>query len=324
MTTEPRFPDPRARDAAFDRLVRRRGFATRQQLDALGYSASAISRRKRSGRWNEFVPGSWAPASTLPTIGDRERAVAAWLGDLATVSHLSAAQKLRIPAPKPTRAWISVPFTLRVEQPPLVRLHRTRHPPMPWWAGDLRVTEAARTVVDLGQLLDRDQLTAAMTHVLRERMCTLAQIEDELAELTHKAGTGLVREVVTELSPGFESYLEIVLGKGFARCGMQDLQPQLHIVDPDGTLIAIADFADKEARLLYEADGWAAHGSPAQQARDRRRDAALLERGWQTVRYGTDDILRHLSATLAQARSIRASRRALLGLPPAPCPPRRG
>jgi hypothetical protein len=311
-------PDPHKRDARFDALVRRQGFATRAELEALGFSTSAVSRRSKSGRWNEFVPGCWVPGSARPTLGDRQYAVASWLGDLAVVSHLSAAERLLIPAPRPSLAWFSVPFGMTAQAPEGVRLHRTRHFPIGWWADGVRVTDAARTLVDLGQLLDRDQLVTAMTHALREKLCSLDEIGDNLFLLAHKAGTGLVREVSVELGPGFESFLEVVLGRGFIAGGVLGLIPQYEIHDADGTLVAVADFADEEARLIFEADGWAAHGSPWQQARDRRRDRALLMRGFQTVRYVTDDIMRTLPATVRDARMIRAMRRAELGLPPAP------
>ena len=124
------------------------------------------------------------------------------------------------------------------------------------------MTTAARTLVDLGQLLDRDELVTAMTYALRERMCTLDQIDDILDLLAHKAGTGLVREVSVELGPGFESFIEVVLGKGFIAGGVLGLTPQIKIYDPDGSLVAKADFGDEEARLLFEADGRASTGAP--------------------------------------------------------------
>jgi len=318
MNTPTFEPDRRLRDGRFDALVRRQGFATRAELDGLGYSASAISRRRTSGRWDEFVPGCWVPASARPTLADRQHAVASWLGDLAVVSHLSAAERLRIPVPRPSLAWLSVPFGLTADPPRGVKLHRTRHFPTGRWVDGVRVTTAARTLVDLGQLLDRDELVTAMTHALRERMCTLDQIDDILDLLAHKAGTGLVREVSVELGPGFESFIEVVLGRGFIAGGVLGLTPQFKIYDPDGSLVAIADFGDEEARLLFEADGWAFHGGPWQQARDRRRDRQLLLRGWQTVRYVTNDIMCRLPDTVRDARMIRAVRRAELGLPPAP------
>ena len=122
-------PDRRLRDGRFDALVRRQGFATRAELDRLGYWASAISRRRTTGRWDEFVPGCWVPASARPTLADRQHAVVSWLGDEAVVSHLSAAERLRIPVPRPSLAWFSVPFGLTADPPTRVKLHRTRHFP---------------------------------------------------------------------------------------------------------------------------------------------------------------------------------------------------
>jgi very-short-patch-repair endonuclease len=44
------------------------------------------------------------------------------------------------------------------------------------------------------------------------------------------------------------------------------------------------DFVWPEARLIVEADGWAAHRSRAAFERDRLRDAALGAAGWRVMR----------------------------------------
>jgi very-short-patch-repair endonuclease len=50
----------------------------------------------------------------------------------------------------------------------------------------------------------------------------------------------------------------------------------------------IADFANRKTKLAVELDG----SQHADSRRDRRRDAYLRDRGWSTLRFWNDDVLR--------------------------------
>jgi very-short-patch-repair endonuclease len=76
----------------------------------------------------------------------------------------------------------------------------------------------------------------------------------------------------------------------------------------------VADFACLAAKLVVELDG----GRHAlETARDVRRDAWFAERGYRTLRFWNNDVLRNLDGVLA---AISAA----LGSPPHPNPPPQG
>lgn len=69
-------------------------------------------------------------------------------------------------------------------------------------------------------------------------------------------------------------------------------------------MLAVLDFACPRTRLAVEVDGWAFHGSKAQQQADRFRDRRLLRLGWRTVRYTTEDVLRRPQQSLAELSDL--------------------
>ena len=172
----------------------------------------------------------------------------------------------------------------------------------------LTCTPPARTIVDLAQLATRAELVAWWTTAVVRREVSVDGVLAVAARLHHRGGTGLVHEVAVELGPEFESFLEVVLGGGLGVGRGGWWVPQLTIRHR-GRVVARADFADPSTRTIVEADGFAFHGSTAQQRRDRQRDRLLARIGdWQTLRYGADDILRRLTATLEEIEAVRALR----------------
>jgi very-short-patch-repair endonuclease len=59
----------------------------------------------------------------------------------------------------------------------------------------------------------------------------------------------------------------------------------------------IADFACVSARVVIEVDG-ATHGTDAELAHDRRRDAYLRARKWRVLRVSNEDVYKNLSGVL--------------------------
>jgi hypothetical protein len=82
----------------------------------------------------------------------------------------------------------------------------------------------------------------------------------------------------------------------------------------DRRWIARVDFAYPEAKLFIELDGLESHGSGPALQRDLARQNALVDAGWQPLRYTWVDLSRRDSAVAAEVRRVRQRRLQLLGV----------
>jgi len=285
------------------------GIFTLDQALAAGFTVPAVRSRLSRGVWRELTHGVFASTTTpLASLAWERSAMHSYAGR-AVLSHVSAARAWTIPAPGgDARAWMSIEARSRWVLPDNVRPVRTRHMPVAWVRGDLPVTPPARTVVDLAMCFGRDVLRDAIADVLIRRICTLGHIHTEMNRLTRRKGHAVLRATVAEFRPEFESVLEELVGAGFRRRRVQGFESQFVVRDRLGGSLARVDFADVALKLAVEADGWAHHGSRAQQRRDKLRDRRLAREGWLVLRFTTDEILGDLDAVIDEIQVIRATR----------------
>ncbi|KQT54722.1 hypothetical protein ASG43_03910 [Aureimonas sp. Leaf454] len=85
----------------------------------------------------------------------------------------------------------------------------------------------------------------------------------------------------------------------------------------------LADFVSPSLKLIVEIDG-AQHGAGDQAERDARRDAALAERGYRTLRFLNEALRRDLSGVLDTIGAVVEERRRLPPADPEPLAPRPG
>ena len=211
-------------------------------------------------------------------------------------------------APDDDRAWVTVAPASRWVVPDRVRPVRTRHLPTFWVRDDLAVTPPARTVVDLAMCAGRSALRDAVADALTRGLCRLDHVVTEMNRLSRRRGHALLRVLVEQFRPEFESVLEEMLDGGFARRGVLGFEPQYVVRDRTGATLARIDFADPTRRPWVETDGWAYHGSVVQQQRDKRRDRRLAQLGWVIVRFTTEEVAEHLDEVVDEILAIRASR----------------
>jgi len=296
-------------DAVLGEIARARaGVFTRADALAAGVSAGEIRRRLHRGIWVAESRDVLRAATTPATFDARERAALARAGDEAALSHWSAARRWRLSVPAPTEVWLTLPYPRSPRVPSGVRLTRSRH--MPSAAvrrvDGLPVLDPARTVVDLARFLDERRLTALALEAMQRELCTHEQIAAWRRQLAGRPGMAALGAVLEEADPAFESILNAEFGRLTAGAGIM-LVPRYPLSVPGGDVIC--DFADPLARIDFEADGFAYHCTPRQIAHDRARDRRLLRIGWVTVRYGTHDIRRRPTETLADVVRQIAMRR---------------
>lgn len=223
------------------------------------------------------------------------------------VSHVSAALWHGLPLPprlaRPAGLHLTFDRSARTHRTDLggVVSHRVRLPSdhvldLP---DGQRVTTAARTWFDLAGMLrphEVDWLIAAGDHLVRppwtptgraDPVATVPGLSEVLARCRGRPGVRLARAALAEVRVGADSPPETFLRLALIRAGLPE--PELQVaVDPADPASPVVDLGYRAARLALQYDG-AGHRTAQQQARDARRDAYCLERGWTTLRCAWED-----------------------------------
>ncbi len=229
-----------------------------------------------------------------PTLDELEMAALLAAGDRSALSHTSAAKRLGLDVPRGRWVQITIPIPRRIVNLKGVQLWRSRDFTEADVArrGPFRLTNLARTMIDLASVLDDAWLRAAMDSAVRQRKSNLAWISQTLYKHGRgRRGADRLRILLGEYQQGDEvpdSVLESFTMELAAEIGHM---PKLHwrILEAE-RLIAEVDLAWPEVRLCVELDGWMHHGSRAAFARDRVRDRTLFGLGWMVMRYTWQDV----------------------------------
>lgn len=163
----------------------------------------------------------------------------------------------------------------------------------------LAVTSLARTAVDLARTQAYDRAVA-----LADAACAAGADPADLAEALEQArrwyGAPQARRVLHVADPRSES-----VGESFSRIRLHEMglptpELQLEVFDAAGQLLGRSDFAWPEHNTLGEFDGRTKYGRLRRQGeteaeavhREKLREDALRDHGWQVVRWVWDDLRR--------------------------------
>ena len=277
---------------------RHRGIIDRTAIEAAGVHYRAITRRVANGRLCERHPGVFTFGHGPLPPESRMLAALVWGGGCAHLSHLSAAAVF---------GWVPFPddvhltTTDRHGSRPGIVVHSTQRLPASHrqhWE-DLRVTVRSRTLVDLADVLDYDELrrVADQPHRL-----PIAHLELTLTELQGRHGAGRVARLIRSEEAHTKSDLE---RRFLAYCRVHRLpRPSKlnHQIGPHK-----ADCVYEDELLVLELDGRAHHERRAQTKLDHQRDMDYQLAGYRFGRFDWED--------LDPASPVAASRiRALLTL----------
>jgi len=257
--------------------ARQYGVVSRLQLYELGLSADQIETRLRRGRLHRLHRGVYAVGHPRPGGSALSMAAVLACGPGAALSHRAAASEWCIRPSSSPLMDVTVPGRGGRAKRKGIRLHRARLAPaeVAVRAG-ISVTTPARTLVDLADVLTRRQLERAFDEAEYLRLdCTglravrgrpgYGRLLAVLAE--HAAGSTRTRSELEDL------FLEACASQGLPRPEVNTLV-QGHEVD----------FLWREARLVVELDGRAAHATRRAFEEDRLRDAELTVSGQRVLR----------------------------------------
>lgn len=292
------------------------GVFARFQLLALGIEPTLIKRRLRSGHWVRLAPGVYG----LPSHRDRwdRQLWAAYLaaGEQSKVSCESAAALYRVDGFPKKELSVTVPHpqNLRVAG---ANVHQTRFLPRHHWVNlyGRRTTTLARTLVDLAATTSRLRLDRAYESALLTDHLTYAKMSQCFGELLLPGRKGMTKlaSILDERGPGFVPAASELERRLFDVCSRVGLQPVRQFPLPSrGDMTGFVDAAFVEAKLILEADGRRWHDRVASQRQDRHRVNTAARVGWQTLRFGHEELTNDPDGEAETIRETYDQRIALL------------
>jgi very-short-patch-repair endonuclease len=177
-------------------------------------------------------------------------------------------------------------------------------------------TGVARTLFDLGAVLRREAVEAALDDALRRRLTSLERLLMRFEDLGGKGrrGAAVLRSLLEERDPKTapsESVLEARLVRLLRRARLPEPTRQFEVRE-QGKLLARVDIAYPDVHLAIEADGYRYHSGRVAWQRDLERRNRLTSRGWRVIHVtwaditsGGPDILTEIRRVLDEPGQLR-------------------
>jgi len=293
------------------------GIRTTAELLRAGRSATQITTMVRQGVLIQVRRGVYARAEMAADLATRPggphllrtAATLATLGP-AAASHQSAAviHDMHL---------LTLPRAVTLTRPPGrnrsalagVRLHCAQLPAEHLTVvHGMRVTTAARTVIDLARELEFRAGVVTADSALRKKLVTKPDLESLLADLPRHAGRSRAADVIAFADGRAESVLESIARVVFAECGLPppDLQVWVGGPQPAGRV----DFLWRKHRTVAEVDGLMKYGNPTRAVLQLERDRRLRDAGYEVVHFTWQDITENPAYVATTVRSAfqRAAR----------------
>jgi hypothetical protein len=257
------------------------------QLRGLCLSARAVQHRAARGRLHRIHRGVYAVGHSKLTGHGHWMAAVLACGPKAALSHRSAAGLWGLRADNRRKSDISLPSpSARAKQ--AIEVHRS----VTLTAHDITTvdgipcTNVARTLVDLGDVVDRRAVERAVEQAEVLRLFDLREVHHTIQRAGRRRGPGLLLSVLDNL--GAPALTASELEETFlALCREVALpRPEVNVwmTLPDGTAVKV-DFLWREERLVVETDGHPFHRTRQSRERDTRRDVLLRLAGFEPVRF---------------------------------------
>ncbi|GGO06177.1 hypothetical protein GCM10011576_09610 [Micromonospora parathelypteridis] len=167
----------------------------------------------------------------------------------------------------------------------------------------ISATSPLRTVSDVILRVDRYPAVSVLDSALNQGRIDPARLAAIPNLIRGRRGAVVARACLAEADGRAQSPLET---RSRLRCVDGRVPPdtlQLEVRDDDGYLLGIGDLGWRGPRLIAEADGQDAHGTPEAAYADRRRQNRLVNAGWTILRFTWQDTLHpnYIPHTVRQA-----------------------
>jgi very-short-patch-repair endonuclease len=282
------------------------GLLTVRQARSLGLSDEAI--KYRLGReWKPIHAGIYLVAPFPLSPNARLLAAVMRAGPRAAASHRAAAWQLGL------EGFAKRPFLEMFARSDLrpsngIVNHRTNDLPGSdiVRVGPIPVTNATRTLIDLGSVVDEEAVEIALESALSLRLTSIPRLQFRLATLGKKGrrGTAVIRKIVARHnheSAAAQSWLE---GKFLrvAREGRLPAPARQFLVRTSAGRVRYIDFAYPHRKLGIEVGGLGAHTGPVAEQRDSTRHNELIACGWRLLYFSYGDVVHRPDHVLSTIR----------------------
>lgn len=277
--------------------ARQQGVVARAQLVAAGVARHRIEYRVKRGALEALHPGVYRVG---PVSGRYQREVAALLACAphGVLSHRTAAALWGLLPEDPAepvhvtvgRGWRRLGAGVRVHRSAVLPRAEVRE------VAGMRLTSAARTLLDLAHSLDARKLEECVAQAERDGLADVADLRAVLARHPRHAGSRALRSVMAQAGgPAFtrseaeRRFLELLRRAQLPAPRMNARVRGLEV-----------DASWSTARLVVEIDGRRFHSSPRSFEHDRRRDAILVAAGFRVMRVTWRQLLEEPEAIVAR------------------------
>ncbi len=293
--------------------ARQHGVVSRAQLEAIGLGRGAIQNRLARGLLHRLHQGVYAVGHRRLTGDGASMAAVLAAGPGAVLSHRSAAALWGIRNTDRAAVEVIVPRACRR---PGIHVHRaTVRPDEFTRERGIPVTNPARTLLDLAEVLTPQQLERAINEAEIRRLASPLPLAALVARHPHRRGTNALRRILEQRTLG-ETVTRSVLEERFLALIDANGFPRPKMNEPLGPYRPDALWPDE--RLVVELDSYPIHTTRQAFESDRKRDRELTLAGyrvvritWRQLRDEPANIADELSALLATPRtpSPRSARR---------------
>lgn len=272
-----------ARARVWDLARQQHGVVTRRQLQELGLRADAVKHRVANGRLHPLWRGVYAVGR--PEISQKGRWMAAVLscGPGALLGHSSAAVLWGVMRMAEGLDVVVPEGTYR--RPPGIRVHRRSGlgPEHRRTVAGIPVTDPVSTLVDVASHAPDWKLERAINEADRLDLVDLEFLRATVDLLPPRPGQARLRRLL-----GGEPLTDTGLERRFLEivrlAGVPVPETQVWV---GGYRV---DFYWPNLELIVETDGWRYHRTPAEQAKDHRRDQVHTAAGLTTVRFPEEQV----------------------------------
>lgn len=178
---------------------------------------------------------------------------------------------------------------------PGLKVHRTRALPDcdHQYVGVIPVTNASRTLLDLGAVCEEEVVEIALECALQRGMTSIPRLRWRLEQVGGKGrpGSATLRGLLDLRDPKerpARSVLEVKFLRRIRHTGLPSPVRQLEVMTGNGR--RFLDFAWPHASLGVEVGGREFHSGPAAEQRDSKRHNELTILGWRVLYFTWDDI----------------------------------
>jgi very-short-patch-repair endonuclease len=292
--------------------ARQHGLVTSKQFKVAGFPRAVVRWRQDSGHLERVCRGVYRfPAAPL-TWEHRALSALLRLGPGSCLSHASAAHVLRLDGfqARPTTLDVLVRRGRGAKSSPAAPLldglvlRRTRVPFATCVVNGLRVTDLARTVLDLAGQVEGERLEDALDAAQRRN----PGLEGELSRALEGGGRGVLGSAqlagLLEERDGqhTDSALEARVFRALRRARVRRPVHQHRVLDGERYVVRV-DFAWVREKVALHVDGYEYHQQRTRFEHDRDVATQLTALGWRSVwvtarSLGANDWVKALKAAL--------------------------